>query len=597
MPVTALSDNKQSVKVLLMSGIQHAFLIPEYQRPYAWTFDQVDTLFSDIWDFTESTGGPEREATYFLGSIVSFINEKGEQEIIDGQQRITSLFLLLRAIYEKLTKGAQTEESKNFIKQIEQCIWRANKLTGKVNKNEILIRSEVVSKDGNAILQSVLETGSADPKAKDSYSQNYLRFQKLFDDASSSSPLMIYNFLYALLNQAVLLPITADDQDTALTIFSTLNDRGMPLSDADIFKAKIYNQVPKNEKDQFIENWKDLDERASYAGESIQQLFYYYMFYIRAKENDSNSTTPGVRKYFLANKAARLYETDLMDNLRVILGFWIVVAKHEPIEDESWSTNIDILHALDILTSYPNEYWKYPVLTYYLSHRKEPQFEEHFLVFLRNLIYYLLTRYLIAPTINAVKADILKLDVEITQATLPRFTFRDIDLSQLSASIKSPNRNAVRMMLKIIAYLDDAQDGLLPASWEIEHIFPQKWQSSYFTNIPDDVIRDKIEHIGNKLPFEKRLNIVAGNGYFGKKKESYAKSRIAVTKRMTNSPIHEWSLDDITERDAAVAELLRQGLERWNADYQHMDQPSETAEDPTPEQLEMIRKFRENGWI
>lgn len=70
MPVTALSDNKQSVKVLLMSGIQHAFLIPEYQRPYAWTFDQVDTLFSDIWDFTESTGGPEREATYFLGSIV-----------------------------------------------------------------------------------------------------------------------------------------------------------------------------------------------------------------------------------------------------------------------------------------------------------------------------------------------------------------------------------------------------------------------------------------------------------------------------------------------------------------------------------------------
>lgn len=70
-----------------------------------------------------------------------------------------------------------------------------------------------------------------------------------------------------------------------------------------------------------------------------------------------------------------------------------------------------------------------------------------------------------------------------------------------------------------------------------------------------------------------------------------------MTKRMASSPIHEWSLDDITERDAAVAELLRQVLERWNADYQHMDQPSETAEDPTPEQLEMIRKFRENGWV
>lgn len=190
-------------------------------------------------------------------------------------------------------------------------------------------------KDSNAILKAILETGKADPKAKDSYSQNYLRFQQLFDNASANSPLMIYNFLYALLNQAVLLPITADDQDTALTIFSTLNDRGMPLSDADIFKAKIYNQVPKAEKDQFIDSWKELDERATYAGESIQQLFYYYMFYLRAKEADSNSTTPGVRKYFLANKAVRLYAQDLMDNLRVILGFWLVVTKRETIDEES----------------------------------------------------------------------------------------------------------------------------------------------------------------------------------------------------------------------------------------------------------------------
>lgn len=597
MPVTALSDNKQSVMVLLKSGIQHPFLIPEYQRPYAWNFDQVDTLFADIWDFTEATGGPEREATYFLGSIVSFINEKGEQEIIDGQQRITSLFLLLRAIYAKLKAGAETKQSKNFVEQIEKCIWRADKLTGEVNYDEILIRSEVVSKDSNAILKSILKTGIADPKAKDSYSLNYLRFQKLFDDASTNNPLMIYNFLYALLNQAVLLPITADDQDTALTIFSTLNDRGMPLSDADIFKAKIYNQVPKAEKDQFIDNWKELDERATYAGESIQQLFYYCMFYLRAKENDSNSTTPGVRKYFLANKAVRLYEPELMDSLRVILGFWLVVSKRETIDEENWSMNEDILRALDILTSYPNEYWKYPVITYYLSHRKEQQFEDHFLVFLRNLIYYLLTRYLIAPTINAVKADILKLDVEITTATLPRFTFRDIDLSQLSANIKSPNRNAVRMMLKIIAYLDAGQEGLLPPSWEIEHIFPQRWQSNYFINIPDDVIKDKIEHIGNKLPFEKRLNIVAGNGYFDKKKESYAKSRIAVTKKMAESPIHEWGLDDITERDVFVAEELKAVLDKWNADYQKADQPQETSTGPTPEQLEMIRKFKENGWV
>ena len=66
---------------------------------------------------------------------------------------------------------------------------------------------------------------------------------------------MVYQFIYALLNQAILLPITADTQDTALTIFSTLNDRGLPLSDADIFKAKIYNQLEPEDKKAFIERW------------------------------------------------------------------------------------------------------------------------------------------------------------------------------------------------------------------------------------------------------------------------------------------------------------------------------------------------------
>lgn len=597
MSTTTLGDNKQSVKVLLQSGIERPFLIPEYQRPYAWNFDQVDTLFSDIWDFTESTGGPERSASYFLGSVVSFLNEHNEQEIIDGQQRITSLFLLLRAIYTKLIGGAQTPEAKHFISEIEKCIWRTNKLTGEVDHNEILIRSEVVSADSSGILRAILESGKADEKAKDRYSLNYLRFKKLFDDASGSSPLMIYNFIYALLNQAILLPITADNQDTALTIFSTLNDRGMPLSDADIFKAKIYNSLSKAEKEDFIENWKDLDERATYAGESIQQLFYYYMYYLRAKEGDSNSTTPGVRKYFLADKAFRLYAPHLMEDLQRILDFWLVVNKREAIDDESWSSDKDIQRALDILTSYPNEFWKYPVINFYLSYRSKDCFSKSFLIFLHKLISCLLTRYLLAPTINAVKSDILKLNVEIIHTELPSFAFREIDVNQLPAAIKSPNRNAVRMMLKIMAYLDDDQEELLPSSWEIEHIFPQKWQTNYFTNIPDDVIRDKIEHIGNKLPFEKKLNIIAGNGYFGKKKEAYQKSKIAVTKRMAGSPIPEWGLDDITERDVKTSDQLLAELNRWNQEYQNASKPKTTSAAPTPEELEMIRRFKEQGWV
>ena len=137
----------------------------------------------------------------------------------------------------------------------------------------ILLTSRVVNNEGNEILRSILETGKADEDAKDNYSKNYRHFQELFDKHSTENPLMVYQFIYALLNQAILLPITADTQDTALTIFSTLNDRGLPLSDADIFKAKIYNQLAPDDKKAFIDRWKDLDEQSTDANESIQQLF------------------------------------------------------------------------------------------------------------------------------------------------------------------------------------------------------------------------------------------------------------------------------------------------------------------------------------
>lgn len=584
--------NKQSVKALLSSGIEHPFVIPEYQRPYAWNFDQVDTLFNDLWEFTQKKGGSRRTATYFLGCIVSFENLDGEQEIIDGQQRITSLFLLLRAIYTKLKKGAQSKESENFIKHIQECIWRANKLTGEVDFDDILLTSRVISNAGNEVLRSILKTGEADKHAEDNYSRNYLRFSDLVDEAANNSPLLVYDFIYALLNQAILMPITADTQDTALTIFSTLNDRGLPLSDADIFKAQIYNSKRDGEKTAFIEAWKELDEQAAYVGESIQQLFYYNMFYLRALSGDSNSTTPGIRKYYLED-TKRLLASGLMDDLRVILNFWSVVNKRDVLNDETWSQNTLVLQALDVLTSYPNEYWKYPVVIYYMKHRSEALFDQQFLRFLRKLIAELLTRYLLAPTINAVKSDILKLNVSIANATQPDFSFKEMSMSALPSAIRVPNRNVVRMMLKIIAYQEPGQNTLLPETWEIEHIFPQKWRNNYFVNVSDEAVKEKIEHIGNKIPFEKRLNIVAGNGYFGKKKDMYRESQIAVTKALSQSNVEEWGLDDITERDIHISESLLKLMETWNKEYSSGD----SAAGPTPEQLEMIRKFKENGWV
>jgi len=593
---TTIEVNKQSVEMLLGSGKSKPFVIPEYQRPYAWTEEQVETLFEDLWEFTTISGGAERESSYFLGSVVSYENENGEQEIIDGQQRITSLFLLLRAIYTKLVatpESERTAEANNFIGKIEPTIWRTDKLTGTVDFKNILLTSRVVNNEGNEILRAILESGKTDENAKDNYSRNYRYFQKLFDRHSTENPLMIYQFIYAVLNQAILLPITADTQDTALTIFSTLNDRGLPLSDADIFKAKIYNQLEVEAKKVFIERWKDLDEQATDANESIQQLFYYNMFYYRALDQDTNTTTPGVRKYYAANKFERLYKKELLDTLFIILNPWKVINKGEEIEGEAWSKNNKIKQTLDILTSYPNEFWKYPVVIYYVCYRNEENFETRFARFLNKLLMELMTKYLMMPTINAVKPDILKLNSAIVASNIPIFEFKTVDVTQLEPYIHNPNRNAVRMLLKTLAY--EHQDELLPTKWEIEHIFPQKWQTNYFPKESDSTIKEKIEHIGNKLPLEKKLNIVAGNGYFSKKKKEYMVSKIAITNTMGRSEVMEWNLDSIMKRDLRISDEMAEIFARWNSEYLNFPIDKEKAEVPSEEDLAQIEEFKRKG--
>lgn len=591
---TTISVNKQSVSELLKTGRTKPFIIPEYQRPYAWTSEQVETLFEDIWEFATTIGGLDRNGSYFLGSIVSFENENGEQEIIDGQQRITSLFLLLRAIYTKLIKrdDAQTDAAQNFIRQIEPAIWRTDNRTGKVDYNNILLTSRVVDNAGNEILRNILKDGIANPNANDNYSKNYLLFQKLYDEHCTKSPLKVYDFIYALLNQAILLPICADSQDTALTIFSTLNNRGLPLSDADIFKAKIYNNLKDDEKEEFISQWKALEKEATEAQESIQQLFYYYMFYLRAKENDVSSTTPGVRKYYSANKSERLFESDLMDGLKTVLNLWKVINTNQDIPEEDWDNDAKIRKALDTLTSYPNEYWKYPVIIYYLSHRNREKFNTEFLLFLNKLIEELMTRFLLFPTINAVKGDIMKLDAKIINDPHPGFDFREIDKSLLESRIRIPHRKIVRMLLKCYAY--NHQEQLLPDNWQIEHILPQKWQESFFPDVDAKEVYEMIEHIGNKTPFERKLNIIASNGYFKKKQQEYQKSKIEVTKILVTSINDDWTLGNIEHRDKIVATEIMQLLQDWESNYQ---KNRNNAATPSEEDLAMIEKFKQKGWI
>lgn len=597
---TKIEVNKQSVLELLTSGGVQPFIIPEYQRPYAWTDDQIITLFDDLWEFTVSFVNKAEDAvtTYFLGSLVSYVNNNNQQEIIDGQQRITSLFLLLRAIYAKLkATDAHTKEGDNFIRKIEPAIWLTDRKTGDViDYSKIHLHSNVISDGGNKILQNILETGVADEKATDNYSKNYRLFQKLFEKAASDSPLMIYDFIDCVLNQAILLPVVADSQDTALTIFSTLNNRGLPLSDADIFKAKIYNSKSNSEKKEFIERWQELTENAESADETIQQLFYYYMFYIRALEGDDSSTTPGIRKFFQADKSKRLLVTDILDKLDTILRLRTVINVPDYIiEDEPWSKNIEIRKILDILSYYTNEFWKYPVNIFYLCHKDNPEFEKRFLLFLRRFAEVLITKYLETPTINAVKADIVKLNVKITKSISPEMNFTPVPEDVLRNKLERPHKNIIRMVLLLPTY--QLQNALLVGRWEMEHIFPQSWKPGYFPDVADEVVRERIEHLGNFIPFEKRLNIKASNGFFATKKELYKKSKITIAKALGDSDINDWNLDKIALRDIELIDNIVALLKTWSIDYEKSLSQTSDKSNISDEEMEKLKSLKDSGLL
>jgi uncharacterized protein with ParB-like and HNH nuclease domain len=137
----------QKTIMRLFSEKKSDFLIPDYQRPYAWEEEQCQTLWEDIFTFAFPDKNYQKfnqDDEYYLGSIVTFKNNS-KLEVIDGQQRLTTLMLLLRAFFAKF-ENMQDENSKRTREMIAQCLWKTNEF-GEANLNVLKINSEVATDD------------------------------------------------------------------------------------------------------------------------------------------------------------------------------------------------------------------------------------------------------------------------------------------------------------------------------------------------------------------------------------------------------------------------------------------------------------------
>jgi len=516
----------QKTIMLLFSDKKSDFLIPDYQRPYAWEEGQCQTLWDDIFSFAFPDNNSDKfdsNEEYFLGSIVTFENDNNKKEVIDGQQRLTTLMLLLRAFYAKFG-NMQDENSKSTRERIAQCLWKTNEF-GQPNLNILKIDSEVATDNDKDEFLEILKTGIVNKDQKSNYAKNYRFFQEKIDNFLSEYPSYFAYLPARILGNCILLPIEAESQDTALRIFSTLNDRGLPLSDADIFKAQFYKHYStKNQKDKFIEQWKELEEITGRIfkplnGTPMDELFTRYMYFIRAKQGIKSSTTEALRKFYEKGKYSILKQDDTLSNLKILVDFWHDVYNQN---QERFSTKI--LRKLFILNSAPNGMWTYFLSVYFLQNKNEnDQLEENKLdEFLNKTIAFVWAFAFTNPGVNALRTPIYAEMVNIVTDKTVNFDEHKFDEHTLRTAMNNfefkNGRPITRSMLTWWAFKDDQQEiPFLNTNFDIEHIFARKRQEN------DKSLSNTklLEALGNKSLLEDKINIRASDYRFSDKIKYY----------------------------------------------------------------------------
>jgi len=524
--MSKLNIDQKCIKDLFLDK-KADFLIPDYQRPYAWGELECQTLWDDIFsfafpddDFSKFNSDSDE---YYLGSIVTFNNSNNKKEVIDGQQRLTTLMLLLRAFYSKFG-NMKDENSKNTKETIEKCIWKTNEF-GQPNFNILKIDSDVASDDYKKEFLDILKTGIVKKDMKSKYAQNYRFFEEKISLFLDEYPSYFAYLPIRILNNCILLPIEAESQDTALRIFSTLNDRGKPLSDADIFKAdfyKFYSSLGK--KDEFIKRWKELETICeenfkTTSGSPLDEIFTRYMYYERAKKGIKSSTTEALRKFYKQICPDLLKKEETFNNLISLAKFWVSVSK----QDGSAFSN-ETLRKLFVLNYSPNGMWVYFLSVYFMQYRDcDGNLEENALnSFLDKMTAFTFAYALTNPGVNALRTPIYQEMINLVNNN--KVTYKDFlfDEQRVTASIKNftfwNGRPITKSLLTWWALRDNKQPLLDIDIWfEIEHIYPKNRYENE-KGLSSDLI---LESLGNKALLEKRINIRASDYRLSDKKKYY----------------------------------------------------------------------------
>lgn len=599
------SVNKYHIYEIYASDGRFYYSIPKYQREYTWSYREWEALYDDI-----SENNPE----YFIGSIICIplgdaINPY--MEVIDGQQRLTTISLFLAALYKRLS------ELKEYLDEDDEDIIPAMRkaLKSNISPNEMKLVPQVQNHnqdDYNFIMSNLGLKKSVSSKhayfSVRKVSRCYQHFLSLMDkEMEGMTPEEKVTFLlnkYDKLKQAMLVKMEVSSHSDAYVLFESLNNRGTPLTAIDLMKNLIMAKAESNglTTDDCFNRWQQLLAYLSDDYGTQERFFrqYYNAFKHRLNDpfrsdSDRKKDPLGVvaTKSNLLNIFEKLISKDLNLFLEDILDCgkyysWLILQD----SDNAYSKNLE---DLDHIQGAPS----YLLLLYLLKNKDALQITNEMI----NKLIGLLNKYFVRRNLTDYPStrDLTRIFMDIINKIEEASSVADRVFSIIIETLGNPNNCAsderFKLSLEGNVYKDNvgaaryilcklAESTMTQETWQnlwgrtnknvfiwtIEHIFPEG------DNIPDcwvEMIADGDRQLANRYLEEYThkignltitgYNSTLGNKSFEEKRDRKSKdgkrfigykNGLDINKEIAQKD--SWTIDDIKNRtNALVEELLK----------------------------------------
>lgn len=286
------------------------FLVPDYQREYVWKpDDQVEQFIIDIDNEYETSVSSQK--SYFIGSII-IVENNGKFDVIDGQQRLTTLILSLCSFRDLLKPLELDSKQEKYLKTIEELLSDFD-----INTDETKLRLELQYEESKDYLSKMIQCQTYEDVKTPSIKKMEQAYEKLKSHFESYLKVGLNNltdFVRYFLTRIDLVVIESENLSSALKIFETINQRGVGLNAMDLVKNLLFSEAKESEFQTIKNTWKEITSNLQACNEDGSPL-RFLRYFLMARYHDGIIREDDIYKWIISQegKNATQYESKPMD--------------------------------------------------------------------------------------------------------------------------------------------------------------------------------------------------------------------------------------------------------------------------------------------